>query len=345
MKIAIVGAGLMGRVVAMRLLRNNLTDITIFEQDSAKLPPTQYTSPAYIAAGMLAHYSESVLGGREIYTLGKNSISLWRDYLTELDALHLLNDNGTLLLANSIFATEINHYLNKIKFNTQQVNFAWLLEKTQLNDLEPELKYNHAYYIREEGVLNARETMSVMGNFLSKTIKIINATKINIPNEITNFDWIIDCRGLGALDNFTELRTVRGEIIRVFAPEVNITRPVRLFHPRLNIYITPYAPNYYVIGATELETCDYSSISVKGALDLLNYAIQIHGGFYEARIIEMATNCRPTLANNLPQIKLTDGIIRVNGLYRHGFLLAPQMAENIVGYITDGNKLNEIIWS
>lgn len=46
------------------------------------------------------------------------------------------------------------------------------------------------------------------------------------------------------------------------------------------------------------------------------------------------THCRPTLANHLPRIKFADGLIAVNGLYRHGYLIAPALAEEILRGVT-----------
>jgi glycine oxidase len=41
----------------------------------------------------------------------------------------------------------------------------------------------------------------------------------------------------------------------------------------------------------------------------------------------MLTNCRPTLRDNLPKIEHTAKMTRINGLYRHGYLLAPAVVE------------------
>ena len=50
------------------------------------------------------------------------------------------------------------------------------------------------------------------------------------------------------------LRPVRGEVIRVYAPEVEFSLPVRLMHPRYKLYIAPKINHEYVIGATEIES-------------------------------------------------------------------------------------------
>ena len=48
------------------------------------------------------------------------------------------------------------------------------------------------------------------------------------------------------------------------------------------------------------------------------------------------THCRPTLKNHLPKIKWMDGLIAINGLYRHGFLIAPAIARDVVRFVDTG---------
>ena len=117
MKIAVLGSGIMGRVVTMQLHLEGFTNITLFDKDSQD----GALSPATIAAGMLAPYSESVMGGKLIYKLGVTSINLWHKYLSILNASHLLNNNGTILVAHPNFQNEIKHCIDKIKFNIKRV--------------------------------------------------------------------------------------------------------------------------------------------------------------------------------------------------------------------------------
>ena len=338
MKISVIGAGLMGRVIAMRLSQTGFNDITLFDKDE----PSQKSSPAYIAAGMLATLSESVLGGPIIYNLGKESINLWVKYLSEIGSSQLLKAKGSLLIAEPRFSNEIIHYLAKINFNSNVKNYFLHLNRLQLKELESEVNFDQAYHLYNEGMLDAPQVMHTLELYLKKCINWQDASNIEITTNCgmifvngkpQNFELVIDARGMGSRQIFPELRAVRGEIIRVYAPDVNIQRPIRLFHPRHNIYIAPYKNNHYAIGATELESEDYSPLSVRSALELLSSACIVNKSFAEARIISMDTNCRPTLNNNLPQIKQSGKVIAINGLYRHGFLLAPSLAEDIIKYI------------
>ena len=63
-------------------------------------------------------------------------------------------------------------------------------------------------------------------------------------------------------------------------------------------------------------------------MELLSAAYTVHSGFAESRILETLTQCRPTLKNNLPAIRMTEtGVMAINGLYRHGFMIAPAIVD------------------
>jgi glycine oxidase len=63
-------------------------------------------------------------------------------------------------------------------------------------------------------------------------------------------------------------------------------------------------------------------------MELLSAVYTVHSGFAEARILEMSTQCRPTLKDNLPEIRIAKpGLMLINGLYRHGFLIAPAVMD------------------
>ncbi|MBN3814363.1 FAD-dependent oxidoreductase, partial [Paraburkholderia sp. Ac-20347] len=141
----------------------------------------------------------------------------------------------------------------------------------------------------------------------------------------------IDCRGLGAKPALPALRGIRGEVARVHAPGIGLTRPVRLLHPRYPLYIAPKQNDVYVIGATEIEGEDRSPVSVRSALELLSAAFAVHPAFGEARILELNSQCRPTLPDHRPALFWDgDNTLRVNGLYRHGFMIAPAVADEAV---------------
>ena len=75
----------------------------------------------------------------------------------------------------------------------------------------------------------------------------------------------------------------------------------------------------------------------------MSAAYAVHPAFAEARIVEIGTGLRPAFPDNLPRIRIDGERISVNGLYRHGFLLAPALAELTTAYLQRGAIDNEVM--
>ena len=151
---------------------------------------------------------------------------------------------------------------------------------------------------------------------------------------------VVDARGFGARRSLPGLRGVRGERLIVRTREVSLARPVRLLHPRQPIYVVPQGDGRFVVGATVIEREDDRAMTVRSALELLGSAYALHPAFAEAEILDMGAGVRPAFIDNVPRMKIEDGgrLIRVNGAYRHGFLLAPLLAEAVAAFIASGGR-------
>ena len=56
----------------------------------------------------------------------------------------------------------------------------------------------------------------------------------------------------------------------------------------------------------------------------------------EAELVEIGVDARPAFPDNLPRIRRRGDRLYVNGLFRHGFLLAPAMARMTADYLLSG---------
>src|SRR4029078_8946325 len=151
-------------------------------------------------------------------------------------------------------------------------------------------------------------------------------------------DVTIDCRGIGSKANLPSLRGVGGDGILIQSRDVTLSRPRRGLHPRQPIYVVPHSEGRFVVGASVIEREDDGPITLKSALDLLGSAYALHPAFGEALIWDIVAGIRPSFPDNVPRIIVEDDgrMIRVNGAYRHGFLLAPVLAKAVVTYVSDG---------
>ncbi len=333
MNIGIAGAGLVGRVLALNLLQRGHT-VTLFDEDTA------YGDKAagITAAGMLAVFAELESAESVIFDHGNRSIALWPALLEQIGIADAYQQEGSIITAHPQDYNELDHFIDTLKSKVEKASEIKLLDRQALTQLEPDLEQHaKAFFIPHEGQVDAQRFMKASSDYLlahpdvtwheeTKVTHISEGT-ITVGDESKTFDWVFDSRGLGAQDDISDLRGVRGEVFWLDAPEVNISRPTRMLHPRYKIYIVPRPNHRYVIGATEIESEDKSPMSVRSSLELLSAVYSMHSGFAEARIVNMLTNCRPALRDNLPKIEHASKMTRINGLYRHGYLLAPAVVE------------------
>lgn len=335
MQAGIVGMGVMGCLLALEL-HNAGWQVTLFDQNTGDNNCSQ------AAAGLLAPFSELDKADLLILHLGQESIrACWPRIIEQLSDSIYFQHSGSIILNHPHDQVEWSHFSRRILCQLDQGDFyCQQLSNDAVIHLEPELaKFEAAYYFPDEAHIDCQSLMLALKRYLQiNGVKCFTNTPvlsleprlIVTQSKSHEFDVIFDCRGLGARSVFADLRAVRGELIWVHAPDVQLQHPIRFLHPRYSLYIVPRPNNIYLIGASEIEADDYSSISVRTALELLTAAYYVHAGFAEARIIKTVTHCRPTLSNHLPRIKSTDGLIAINGLYRHGYLIAPALAEEVL---------------
>lgn len=328
--IAITGAGLVGRFLALSLGKKH--QVTLFEQNTL----ANKTTTGRIAAAMVAPTAESIVTSNALFEMGYQGLALWPKLLDSLNISTPFQQSGSIILAHRQDFNDLRHFQQRI--NTKSSSDMQVLSQQQLAQLEPELPthFNHSLWLPNEGHIdNEQLYQETEQQILSSGINLIehcqvtvNDQTITLPNQSQKqFDWVIDCRGLGAKQQLKQsnglLRGVRGEVARVRAPEVNLTRPIRLMHPRYPIYIVPKSNHQYVIGATEIESQDNKGPSVRSVLELLSAAYSVHKSFAEAEVLNIQAGLRPTLIDNEPKIILQNHRLEINGLYRHGYLLTP----------------------
>lgn len=334
--IAIVGAGLVGRFLALSLSQTH--QVTLFEKGNL----ADACATGRIAAAMVAPTAESVVASANIVEMGHQSLTLWPQMLNALDLETRFQQTGTLILAHRQDVNDLRHFTQRVRCRYAQD--IQTLRNEQIQEIEPEIppNFSSALFLANEGHIDNRLLYQELEKkLLSSKVTCFEETEVSIDDnrvsDVNNnlkhwqFDWVIDCRGLGAKHTLLKpdnpLRGVRGEVVRVRAPEVTLTRPIRLMHPRYPLYIVPKSDAQYVIGATEIESEDNKAPSVRSTLELLSAAYSIHKGFAEAEVIEIQTGLRPTLLDNEPSIIIKSKHIQINGLYRHGYLLTPCLVD------------------
>jgi glycine oxidase len=341
----IIGSGLIGRLLAWRLIQAGHA-VDILSKDDV----VGTDSAGYVAAAMISPATEAVHTEAMVKTIGLASLSMWPKWLAELPDPVFYQRNGTLVVAHAGDATELSRFMIRAKHVLDNADYQ-SLDQQQLNDYAPDLAihFDQAMYFPDEACLDNRQLYRVLADALSNTkqcrwlqCEAIESLSTDVIEQLSQryfnhraseYAETLDCRGNGAKQDITDLRSVRGEIIRVHAPEVDLKHVVRLMHPRYPLYLAPRANNEYVLGATVIESDDMSPVSVRSGMELMSALYSIHKGFAEARVLEMAAHCRPTTMNNMPMIKRTGWGYQVNGFYRHGYLFAPAILSDLLAML------------
>mgnify|MGYP005682071825 FL=1 len=125
-------------------------------------------------------------------------------------------------------------------------------------------------------------------------------------------------------------------------PEVTLNRPIRMLHPRVPLYVVPRGNGIFMLGATMVEGRAGKHATVRALLELLSAAYALNPAFGEAEVLEVGVDSRPAFSDNLPRIRRDGNLIRANGLFRHGFLLAPALSRMVAELIFD-NTIPELM--
>jgi glycine oxidase len=322
--VSIIGAGIAGAWQAL-LFAQAGHSVTLHERSDESL----LDSTSHWAGGMLAPYCEAEVAEPIISRLGERSLAIWRRELPDTPF------NGSLVVAHARERNDFERFARMTDGHER-------LDAAHLAELEPSLegRFREALFFPAEGHVEPRRVLPK----LHERIRAAGGT-IKFNSDVAKEDLdgiVIDCRGLSARDEQPDLRGVKGEMILIETAEVQLARPVRLIHPRWPLYVIPREDNLFMLGATSIETEDMG-VSVRSALELLGAAYSVHPAFAEARIVEFGSGLRPAFPDNLPRIGIRGGRIDVNGLYRHGFLIAPALAELTLAYVERGQIDNEVM--
>ncbi|SEJ05911.1 glycine oxidase [Pseudooceanicola nitratireducens] len=299
--ISVLGAGVAGLCAATALVEAG-HKVELVLPDGTPPPVSR------LAGGMLAPFCEGESAPKDVTLRGRGAIDWWSDRVPGVVR------RGTLVLAPPRDSAELT------RFASATTGHRWVDPAT----LEPALsgRFARGLFYAGEAHLNPVSALTT----LRDTLALQGVQTRPAPRG----DWIIDCCGPAAIPEDPHLRPVRGEMLELHAPDVTLTRVIRLLHPRFPCYIVPRPANRYMVGATMVESGDTGPVTARAMMELLSAAYTVHPGFAEAQVIATGCGLRPAFPDNLPTIRQDGTVFRLNGLYRHGFLLAPALATDLV---------------
>jgi glycine oxidase len=337
--IGIVGAGLAGRLLAWRLAVAGCR-VSLFDAQSRD----DLTSASQTAAAMLSPLAELAVSDDAVFEMGQRSMLLWPQWLAQLATPVYFRTDGTLIVAHTQDGASLEHFNRLLHHKLPAASKAQVqtLDAAALAKVEPTLagRFNGGLFLAGEGQLANDQLMTALANELDRlgvqwhegrVVECLEAQSIVCTDQKHAVDVAVDARGVGSRSALPGLRGVRGEVLRVECKSVTLQRPVRLMHPRYQLYVAPRPNGEFVVGATELESEDAGPVTVRSVLELASALHSLHPAFGEARVLRMSAALRPALDDHRPALSNTDGVWHINGLYRHGYLCAPALVDDLVG--------------
>jgi len=349
--IGIAGAGLLGRLLAWTLSHQG-HDVSVFDPAPGPQPAFDGQGAAgFTAAGMLSPLAELESADADVAQRGWHAIRRWAQIDATLsERVHKLPSFaqlGSLMVAHGADLGAARRVLARLDDAQagDAIRQPQVLSAAQLQQIEPSLHGTsgplHAWMLHGEGHIDTVRTMQCLHDdapgvhwHWGQAVHALGPGHMDITHvqgmgpspSRTGFDWVFDVRGVGARPDLP-VRGVRGEVVWLHAPGVNLQRPVRLLHPRHRVYIVPRPGDVVLVGASEIESEDRSPVSLRSAVELMAAAHSVIPALAEARILRLDANLRPALPDHRPIVHVVPGLVRINGLYRHGWLLGPSLMD------------------
>jgi len=327
MRIRVIGAGVAGLTTALEFARAGCA-VELIER--GEKPGSGCSG---VAGGLLGPWCETVeTRDPLLQDLGQESIAYW------CETVPVATRCGTLVVAAPRDKPELSRV-------ARQTSDFELCDKAKVARLEPDLagRFDEALYFPNEAHLEPRAAIAALTARLASMQNVTLCFCMEASLARGGVDWTIDCRGLEARDTLPSLRGVRGEMLVLSTRELSLGRPIRFLHPRYPIYIIPRPNRRFMVGATSIESESDGKITARSAVELLNAAYAVHPAFGEAEIVETGVGLRPAFPDNLPRILRDGETIYMNGLYRHGFLLAPALARRVAKVVLDKVTFPEVM--
>jgi len=350
-RVCIVGAGIAGLSTAWYLAKQGYS-ITIFDKG---IPGKGTTSAA---AGMLAPINELELTELDLLQAGIQSQQLFQEWKTSLGDIGWIPE-GTLEVAQS--RDDLPGLERLFEYQIKAGLEVYWHTAPELQSLEPLISTEVPAGIfapsdvqvdNRKLALRLHEQLLEMGVTFQFPVEIVHqemgSSSISILDNNGN-KWegeiLVWCTGSSPLPltpSPLKILPVKGEIITV-QPEsfFPLQKTIRIRSRRYgNGYVVPKSDRI-VCGATA-EFKGFQSHNTFGRImDILRRAHSVLPGLAELNISEMYTGFRPAAAHFKPVIdKLPDSpVYVVNGLYRHGILLAPLIGSAAATLIHSGERL------
>jgi len=350
--VLIVGGGIMGSAVALRLAQRGVS-VTVIERG---IPGAEASSAA---AGMLAAQNEAD-GPGPMLALGLKSRALYPDLAVELREATGIDvgyqRSGVLALG---FGEEDDRALSfRRTWQVAQGQRAELLAEPALRALEPALgpSIRAALHFPDDAQVNPASLARafsqaaagagarfLQGRYVRRVVVERGAvTGLELDGEILSTGSVVLAAGSwsGLVEGggvpASVVRPARGQLVAIE------TRPP-LFQHVLSVhgrgYLVPRRDGTVVAGSTVEMVGFRKEVTVGGLATILELARTLVPGLTDAPVLSSWSNFRPYTEDQLPVLGATavQGLFLATGHHRNGILLAPITGDAIARLVATGD--------
>ncbi len=341
MRIAVIGAGIIGLATAAELLHRG-HDVQVVDPDPAG-------GASHAAAGMLAAVTETAWGQDALHPLMSESAKRYPAFVSQLERTtgHDLGFRATSTLSVGVDAADRETLVQLRGLQRRLGVEIRSLTGSDAREHEPALgpAVTSAMLVAEDHQIDPRRVTAALLALLGSRVReervlevirdgsTVRAVALD-TGERLDADVVVAAAGLGVGEVAglpdLPLRPVWGDIVRVRIPPSQrplLTSTVRaLVHGRA-VYIVPRADGSAVIGASVREG-GVEGVQLGGVAALLHDAARIVPALAECEIVELTARPRPASPDAVPMLgRVEPGLVISTGYDRHGILLAALAAE------------------
>lgn len=349
MRIAVVGAGIIGLAVAFELLERG--------HDPVVVDPEPASGASHAAAGMLAAHSESEWAQDALHPLLRASAQAYPGFVARLmkAAGRSVGYRQTATLVVGVDAADRETLAAQAVLAGES---ALRMTGSAAREREPALgsAVTSAVLFADDHQVDPRQVTAALQHLLGE--RILRARVTQVAGDVGRVDVVVasgehiaadrvvvaaglstsEIRGVPALP----VRPVWGDILRLRVPEVQhplLTHTVRaLVHGR-GVYLVPREDGTLVLGASVREA-GVTGVQVGGVLALLRDAQQVLPAIEECEVVEMLARPRPASPDAAPLLGfVADRVLVAAGFDRHGVLLSP-LAARLCADLIDGRAID-----
>lgn len=354
----VIGGGLIGLACAWRAAHDGAAVTVVDETPGGEARG----GASQVAAGMLAPVTEVAYGEEELLRLTIHSARRWPTFAAEVEAAGGSTVNyrphGTLLVGfdadDARVLDELREFQVELGLDVQQLRGGACRQREPL--LSPRVRAG--LLAGEDHQVEPRRVVAALLRALEAAGGRLDRRRVaKVEHDGTRVQGVVLADGTtlrapqvvlaagcwsGRVEGLPDevvppVRPVKGQVLelRTRAGEAQVGATVRGLVRGRSIYLVPRGDGRAVVGATQEERGEDTTVTAGATRQLLDDAARVVPAVDELELTATLVGLRPGTPDNRPLIGPggLEGLLVATGHHRHGVLLAPVTADAIAAWL------------